>query len=598
MKKIYIAFFLSFTAFSFSGCLDFDEPTDDFQETDIKLPDVVYQGKADSIDYLKEYSMEQVKNAVDKLKKERTLEQLNFAQYGLLGHKNGEWSSEAHEYQRQFALTEMLAQYGVMPHYDYAFGSEIKSAYAVSRSWLEGPNGHFLDQVKRGLTGILNHPTSDTIPEFKATGLLLYDFMAAYNTDMYGPFPYQDFKNNKQGSSFTYDATSSIYKTIVANIDTIVKVYKHYEQRPKEYQKFIQRQINGFTVVNPNRSKLKGFDTWRRFANSLKLRLAMHIVKVEPQLAKQWAEEAVKDGVIESHDQEFGAYPNNYSGANPILKLYDWGDMRLSASFESMLKSLNHPYAHNLYLPNQDKFVDADGNVTLKQESAVVGLRAGLRVGKGQGAESNPYLLYSKLNAEFVGKAPIYLIKLAEVQFLRAEGALRGWNMGGSAEYFYRNGVINSGILDYNTDKGKELQAKLEKYYELDQAVDFTYIDPLGNVSPSPSVTKIGVKWNEGDSKEMKLEKIITQKYIALFPNSFEAWTEMRRTGYPKVFPVLNVSDGDGSLNDGDLIRRLLFPNTDDASLKDIKRTGIPALGGPDRQGTRLWWDVKGVPNI
>ena len=221
-----------------------------------------------------------------------------------------------------------------------------------------------------------------------------------------------------------------------------------------------------------------------------------------------------------------------------------------------------------------------------------------MRVGKGQGAESNPYLLYSKLNAEFVGKAPIYLIKLAEVQFLRAEGALRGWNMGGSAEYFYRNGVINSGILDYNTDKGKELQAKLEKYYELDQAVDFTYIDPLGNVSPSPSVTKIGVKWNEGDSKEMKLEKIITQKYIALFPNSFEAWTEMRRTGYPKVFPVLNVSDGDGSLNDGDLIRRLLFPNTDDASLKDIKRTGIPALGGPDRQGTRLWWDVKGVPNI
>lgn len=69
MKNIYIAFFLSFTAFSFSGCLDFDEPTDDFQETDIKLPDVVYQGKADSIDYLKEYSMEQVKNAVNKLKR-------------------------------------------------------------------------------------------------------------------------------------------------------------------------------------------------------------------------------------------------------------------------------------------------------------------------------------------------------------------------------------------------------------------------------------------------------------------------------------------------------------------------------------------------
>ena len=107
-----------------------------------------------------------------------------------------------------------------------------------------------------------------------------------------------------------------------------------------------------------------------------------------------------------------------------------------------------------------------------------------------------------------------------------------------------------------------------------------------------PSVTKIGVKWNEGDDRETKLEKIITQKYIAQYPYSFEAWTDLRRTGYPRMFPVLNPSDGDGSLQYGDIIRRMPFPGTDDASLKDINETGLKALGGPDLQATRLWWDV------
>jgi hypothetical protein len=66
----------------------------------------------------------------------------------------------------------------------------------------------------------------------------------------------------------------------------------------------------------------------------------------------------------------------------------------------------------------------------------------------------------------------------------------------------------------------------------------------------------------------------------------------MRRTGYPKLFPVLNPQNGDGSLKAGDIIRRMPFANTDDASIEDIQNTGLSALGGPDLQATRLWWDV------
>lgn len=92
-----------------------------------------------------------------------------------------------------------------------------------------------------------------------------------------------------------------------------------------------------------------------------------------------------------------------------------------------------------------------------------------------------------------------------------------------------------------------------------------------------------------------QIGKIITQKYIAGFPYSYEAWNDLRRTGYPKIFPVLNVEDGDGSLVQGDLIRKIPLPGRDtSAGLSDIQTSGIEALGGTDTQGTRVWWDVEG----
>ena len=121
------------------------------------------------------------------------------------------------------------------------------------------------------------------------------------------------------------------------------------------------------------------------------------------------------------------------------------------------------------------------------------------------------------------------------------------------------------------------------------------------------SVTKIGVKWNDGDAFDTKLEKIITQKYIASFPYSWEAWVDLRRTGYPKLFPVLNVSDGDGTIEEGDpkvqtrgnIVRRIPWVSDDEQTKKDIENTAIPALArdageedASDTQMQRLWWDV------
>ena len=67
-------------------------------------------------------------------------------------------------------------------------------------------------------------------------------------------------------------------------------------------------------------------------------------------------------------------------------------------------------------------------------------------------------------------------------------------------------------------------------------AADF--IDTQDSENNIPARCRVSPKWNPADDKEIKLEKIITQKWIALFPEGCEAWAEQRRTGYPRLYPV------------------------------------------------------------
>ena len=513
----------------------------------------------------------------------------------MLGGKGGQ-APGSHAYQCQYICTDGYAQYAVVPHYYFAYSNYpyYYSTYYNNYYFNSGPAIRF-EGMKNSVLPVLNADGINHFPELKSIYKLIYYYGIIEYVDVYGVISYKTenslwFEENKQ----SFETVENAYKKVGSELSEIVNTLRLYEKQPYWYKNMMQKMLYRYgKIVQDAYTGKEGMDTWIRFANSLKLRMAMRIVKVEPQLAKQWAEEAVAGGVIESYEQQVGLTPMNEGFSNPLLDITKtWNDSRLCASFESLLMSLDHPYTKYMFNKNSEVLKNNKTGEVTPANTRIVGLRAGGHFGEDQSYAGNQYVGVSQVNPENIAMVPLWLIKCAEVDFLRAEGALRGWDMGGDAQFFYERGIRNASLVDpllFDYDYADLVEAYLQK----ETATDYTYVDPFGDTPDMPSVTKIGVKWNEGDDRETKLEKIITQKYIALYPNSYEAWAELRRTGYPRLFPVLNPQEGDGSLNDGDMIRRIQYPF--DYYFSSDGNFVLPiasALGGPNQQATRLWWDV------
>lgn len=598
-RNILIIGALAFAAFGLQSCLDYDDPGSEMGKNQVINDDEKFEGNVDLIDYKVQCSEDGFNEAKKKLT--TYFQMSNSAQKIMRGGKLEDPTPGTHAYQRQYSLgPDGYAGYMVVPHKDFMYGS-LTSTYNVSDEFNNGPLYSYT-AVKNCLMPLLHHPMIDSIPEMKAINLLFYCLSAQENADLSGPFTYLEDKQNSENPT-QYNDLKTIYTGIVENIDTIVKCLLYYENRPDWYKKEMEQLKRSYCQTT--REELTGMKSGMKpflaLANSLKLRMAMHIVKVEPQMAQQWAEEAcnpANGGVIESMDEQMGIYSGIIGQSHPLVGICNsWGDLCLCASFESLLMSLDHPYKDYIFTKNSNDIINERTQEVTAKNTVVCGLRAGTLVGDGQSYAQNQLQAYSKVNANSLASCPLYYIKFAEVDFLRAEAALRGWNVGGTAQFFYERGIENAYMDDSDDAMGGPYEQALEKYMALDKPLEYVNKDLAGGTEDWPSVTKIGVKWNEGDSQETKLEKIITQKYIALFPLSNEAWTELRRTGYPALFPVLNADDGDGTIVQGDIIRRIPWVETDPQKKAAIDATGIQALGGDDFQSTRLWWDVN-APNF
>jgi hypothetical protein len=380
-------------------------------------------------------------------------------------------------------------------------------------------------------------------------------------TDMYGPLPYTNFGNGSLKNP--YDSQEVIYQTFFQELNEAIDI------------------LTDFITDNPTAKALSSdYDfiysgnatNWIKFANSLKLRLAIRISYADPSRAQQEGESAVNHpiGVMTAAgDAAVLNKSNRLSYRHPLYVIcYEFIDIKMGATMDSYLNGYQDPRIGVYFNRNS-----ADG--------AYKGIRTGISITSKPPYAEGPF---STLNV--TPETAVVWMNPAEAFFLQAEGALRNWDMQGrTAQELYEAGIRTSfSFVGAGTADG---------YISNNILTPATYTDPVtsGNsITTAPST--ITVQWDNGATLEQKLERIITQKWIAMYPDGQEAWSEFRRTAYPKIFPV-RVNNSGGKIDANIQIRRLPFPSTEYRDNSENMAQAVTLLGGADHGGTKLWWDNK-----
>ena len=326
-------------------------------------------------------------------------------------------------------------------------------------------------------------------------------------SDYYGPILYDGFGTADQKPQ----SQEEVYKRFFEDLGTAVNILK-------DYKGGVSFESADFMMPEGKRTPAQ----WLKFANSLRLRLAMRVSNAAPELAEEQAKaalDAANGGVLETANETVG----EYGIRNPLGGVAGWSEVYMNANLESFLKGYNDPRLKSYFNPAQDGR-DKDDNIIkevagVKQLGSIEGDYKGVR--QGTGVADNRYSTHSQTTITTGSK--IIVMSAAEVWFLRAEAALRGYTSE-DVENCYKQGITVSfsqwdanGVSDY-----------LES-----EETPAAYVDAFDKKFDADAPTSITPKWDESATPEQKLERIITQKWLALYPEGCEAWAEQRVPAIP-----------------------------------------------------------------
>ena len=477
---------------------------------------------------------------------------------------------------------DLFSGYFMTPH---NFNGSGNVDYALNRGFCGGMYENVYLHIFNNTRRLIASCDEQGLSDYGAMMRVVQAYAIQMLTDAYGPVAYSSvIEDPTGGASFSYDTQESVYNALFTLVDEAIAGFKGTAS-VADMQAF-DYWCNGDIAL------------WKKVANQLKLRLAMRIVKVNPTLAKQKAEEAVQGGVLTSADRDILI---NQGLSNELTRMFEWGDCGMNASLITMLEGFKDPRLP-LYVTKNQAAVTCEDGSTIEEGTKYLGVRGGCNLP----SKPNQWGNFSKVICTYTTAFPV--MKVAEGYFLRAEGALRGWSMGGSAKDLYEEGIRIS-IKNELAYKGSIAGVTSISDAEIDAYLNGTsgqidFVDPVKAENSIKAMNTLGVKWDEGASKEEKLQRIITQKWIANFPLSCEAWAEYRRTGYPKCCPNrVNLSKGD--INTNEQVRRLIYSdteiNTNNAELQKgielLNQENTGSISG-DKGGTHVWWDKAGVGNF
>jgi hypothetical protein len=362
-------------------------------------------------------------------------------------------------------------------------------------------------------------------PNYKGVALVLRSWVFTLLTDNFGDIPYSQSMQIDQYLTPAYDHQKEVYEGLLADL--------------KEAQAALDpsgKAIAGDVIYSGDIS------SWKKFANSLRLRIALRIADQEPDVSKQVLADIQTEGgsFIDDNNVIAQLVYYNSPNQNPISNYFDTrDDYRISKTIIDRLTQLHDPrlpiYAAKTQDPTPQEFV---------------GLPNGLKVGD---ASDYGFSKTSRPGAYFLDPhAPAVIISYAEVLFDRAEAAARGFTGEVASDLYFQ-----------------AIRASLEQYGIAE--------DDIAAYVAQPSV--------QYDNSNFR-KSIGEQKWIALFGQGLEAYAEWRRLDYPQLQPAVA-----GAL-DGQIPSRFIYPGTEQSLNGESYKAAI-AGQGEDALTTRLWFDVN-----
>ena len=430
----------------------------------------------------------------------------------------------------------------------WAGGVLISSSRYVEQSDNSTWEGHYtlirnISQIRNQvLKGLENDPAGRTkLAIAKIVEISIWQRL----TDLFGDVPYSQTALGQEdvNTKPVFDTQESIYKSLITDLDAATA------------------QLNASDASYGSADFYYKGDVakWKKYANSLKLRLGMRIRYADAALAQKTVTEAMGQPLMESNSDN-AAIPtyNNATNANahPVLNHFLAGspDLKyLADAFVTQLVSTNDPRLPRIAQPS------------------VNSVKAGTPAYKGIGVALTDAILktiikddYSTastatfFNRDFSPAIPCIAMSFSDVSFYKAEAALEGWGATtAQAEGFYQAGVK---------------AAMAQSPY---------------NVTTVPASFDAQLSFT-GLTKEQKLERIGTQKWIQLFGRSYEAFIEWRRMGYPALKPGPFA----GSTN-GTIPRRTIYSSREALLNEANYKEASARLSKGDTYVSKVWWDKR-----
>lgn len=422
-------------------------------------------------------------------------------------------------------------------------------------------------------------------------------------TDLYGDIPYSEAGRPVKFSYPKYDKQKDIYMDMLKELDEA------------------QANLGSANAEMGKQDLFFGGNaaSWKKFANSLMLRIAMRLVKVDETTAKTYVEKAVKGGLIASNSENVllkhpGGVVGNDS-SEPYAKIFVNGEsivnFFLHANFVNELKESNDPrlpLIAAVYDKTPEKAI-TDGEYQ-KDGIYDAGKQQGLPGGVSNNNESNWFIgnnaaEYPKFNIknyptteegkkefeEYIGKgyrkeyslpnrytysdptSPSFVVTYAQTEFLLAEAVVRNYIQGDAAQHF-----------------NKGLRAALEQFGQFPNAKSlYDHYMSKENIDRYLAENSL-----DKSSVEASLKQINTQYWINCFCDEYETFANWRRSGYPKFKSNYDKANPVPLCDtDGEIARRFRYPTDESQINSENYKEAVSGLSKGDKFSSRVWWDAE-----